>query len=153
MTIQGPPHEGYVSQLPPGAQALVDQERDRIMRLLTALCVDLGVSLADPVLVLLGDLDSKVGAVLARAFMSPEEIRLELASAKAACRRPVILEALVKDQATEFVERCCPLIRGYVALKRGRPSSFVLLVAPCNEAASITMAAPVVRAPTPGLVN
>lgn len=153
MTTRAACDEGYLPQLPPGAQALVDQERAslRLTRLLAAVTEDQQVSLEDLVFVILADLESDLGQCFARLFMDPSEVREELDAASAAGRRPVILDVVVKDDAMRLVNAMSPEVAAYVRL---RPAfAAVLFVVDRLGEPSITMAAPVVRAPAPGLVN
>lgn len=142
---------GYLSQLPPGAEALVEQERERMGRLLAAVLVDFGVTLSDTVLVVLGDLGGSMGMALGEVLMEPAEIQAELRAAEETHRRPVVLDVAVKDRATEFIDMLMPEIRDYVAMRP--PFAVVLLVLTASDDASITMAVPHVGAIAPGGIN
>lgn len=145
--------EGYLSRLPAGAQALVRQEQasGRLTRLLAAVMEDQQVSLEDLVFVILADLESDLGQTFARLFMDPGEVRAELDAASEAGRRPVILDVVVKDDAKRLVDAMAPEVAEYVRLRP--PFAFVLFVVDRLGEPSITMAAPVVRAPASGAVH
>jgi len=153
MTTRAACDEGYLSQLPAGAQALVRQEQasGRLTRLLAAVTEDQQVSLEDLVFVILADLESDLGQTFARLFMDPSEVREELDAAAAAGKRPVILDVVVKDDATRLVDAMAPEVAAYVRVRP--PYALVLFIVDKHGEPSITMAAPVVRAPAPGLVN
>jgi len=153
MTTRATCDEGYLPQLPPGAQTLVRQEQasGRLSRLLSAVTEDQQVSLADLVFVVVADLESDLGQTFAGLFMDPGEVRAELEAASEAGRRPVILDVVVKDDAKRLVDAMEPEVAEYVRLRP--PFAFVLFVVDRFGEPSITMAAPVVRAPAPGAVH
>lgn len=134
---------GFLAKLPDGAQQLVDQERERMGRLLTAVLVDQGVTLADLVFVILADLESEMGKAWAEVLMDLDEAREELRAAAEAGRRPVVLDVAVKDKAREFVGLLMPEVEDYVA--RRPLFAFVLMVIDQNDDPSITMACPTIH--------
>ncbi len=142
---------GYLSQLPPGAQQLVDQERDRTGRLLAAVLVDQQVTLADPIIVVIADIEADMGKALAGMLMSIDEVREELRAAEEEQRRPVVLDVAVKDRATEFIELVMPEIADYVRLRP--PFAFVLLVIDRQDNSSVSMAVPTTCEVAPGAVH
>ncbi len=153
MTTSGSCDEGYLPRLPAEAMALVRQEEvsGRLTRLLSAVTEDQQVSLEDLVFVVLADLESDLGQTFAGLFMDADEVRAELEAASATGRRPVILDAVVKDDAKRLVDAMEPEVAEYVRLRP--PFAFVLFVVDSQGEPSITMASPVIRAPAPGLVN
>jgi len=143
---------GYLSQLPPGAQALVAQERERMGRLMAAVLVDKQVNLAtDLVIVVLADMGGDLGKALAGVLMSVDEAREELRASQEGGRRPVLLDVAVGDRAKEFIELVMPEIADYVAKRP--PFSFVLLVIDREDNPSVTMAVPTTCAVAVGPVN
>lgn len=133
--------------------ALVQQEQasGRLSRLLSAVTEDQEVSLEDLVFVVLADLESDLGQTFAQLFMDADEVQAELDAASAAGRRPVVLDVVVKDSAKRLVDAMEPEVAEYVRLRP--PFAFVLFIVDRLGEPSITMAAPVVRAPASGLVN
>jgi hypothetical protein len=142
---------GFLAQLPPGAQELVDQEKDRLGRLLCAVLGDQQVSLSDLVLVVLADIEADMGKALAEILMDSDDVRQELRAAQEQHRRPVVLDVAVKDKAVEFMSLVMPEIASYVALRP--PFAFVLLVIDKDDNPSITMAVPTTCAVAPGSIH
>jgi hypothetical protein len=142
---------GYLSQLPPGAEALVDQERERMGRLLAAVLIDQQVTLSDLILVVIADIGSDMGKALAEVLMAADEVREELRAAQEQHRRPVVLDVAVKDKAVDFIGMVMPEIASYVALRP--PFAFVLLVIDKDDNPSITMAVPTTCAVSPGSIH
>jgi hypothetical protein len=142
---------GYLSQLPAGAQALVDQEKDRMGRLLAAVLVDKQVTLADLIIVVIADIEGEMGQALAGMLMDVDDVREELRAAQESGRRPVVLDVAVRDRATEFMSLVMPEIASYVAMRP--PFAFVLLVIDREDNPSVTMAVPTTSAVAPGAVH
>lgn len=142
---------GFLAQLPAGAQQLVDQERERMGRLLAAVLIDKHVTLADLIIVVIADIEGEMGQALAGMLMSVDEAREELRAAQEAGRRPVVLDVAVRDRATEFIELVMPEIGEYIRLRP--PFAFVLLVIDADDNPSITMAVPTTSGVAPGAVH
>ncbi len=142
---------GFLAELPPGAQQLVDQEKDRLGRLLAAVLVDEQVTLSDLIIVVIADIGSDMGKALAEVLMDSDEVREELRAAEEGHRRPVVLDVAVKDKAIEFMSMVMPEIAGYVAMRP--PFAFVLLVIDKDDNPSITMAVPTTCVVAPGGIH
>jgi hypothetical protein len=118
---------GYLARLPPTHEALVEQERRRLGRVMSGISLDLeGLRDRDNALLvlILADLGSSMGRALADIFDRGEAMD-EYQRASAEGRRPVVVEGLKGHKAIEFLQAVLP-----EALEGPAPpmGSFLLLV-------------------------
>lgn len=139
--IEKLPEHGYLKKLPPSHQALVDQERPRIARVVTGLVIDheLGDDLG---LIVVADLASELGKVFASALWEITDVVDEIRNAMLQHRRPVVVEGLWGQPAIECVREL--IIGGMEYVEQRHPGALVLLVVDQADEPVATMVPPLV---------
>ena len=139
--IEKLPEHGYLKKLPPAHQALVDQERPRIARVMTGLVIDheLGHELG---MIVVADLASELGKVFASALWEITDVVDEIRNAMLQHRRPVVVEGIWGEAAAECVREL--LVNGMEYIEKRTPGALVLLVVDQADEPVATMVLPLV---------
>ena len=143
-----PPGQGYLAKLPPEHQRLVDDNKGKISRIMSALVIDQELPDGELGVIILADLKSDVARAVASVSYTLTEVRDEIQNAMIDNRRPVIVDAVRGEMASDLLGEIAPQVIEYATHRS--PGSLVLLVVDEHDNAAATMVVPVISRVVPG---